>query len=177
MSEIAVGRRLLLCGIALCVGALLVRPQISSALVVRGDEMTMRANIPRALEFYRRAIWFDSSNGVAVDRFAFTAMMSHDRQDIGAAVAMTTTNLHRDPENRVLLFDRAMCERILDRQAQAERDFANLGRLARDPQAYTFAGFAAQRMGQSARAQRWWRLALSIRPSFVPAIRALARRA
>jgi tetratricopeptide (TPR) repeat protein len=153
----------------------MLRPQVSDALVVRGDEFLYRAQSARALSYYARALAIDPDNGAAADRFAFVALTSREPRAIAQSLREATAYLARHPGDAVVLMDRAMAYRAVGNARAALADFALAGARAADPRAFAFAGFMARQLGEAGLAARYWRAALALRPGFVPALRALAR--
>jgi tetratricopeptide (TPR) repeat protein len=169
-------RRTVLALLGIVVSAGILRPQISDALVVRGDEFLYRADAARALDYYRRALAVDGDDGAAVDRFAFVATMVRDARVNAEALRETSAYLQRHPDDAIVRMDRAMAYRAAGIARGALADFALVGARTNDPRALTFAGYAAQRSGDAALARRLWRAALALQPGFVAAKRALERR-
>jgi len=168
-------RRLALAAIGIAASALLLRPQLSEALVTRGDDFAYRGNLYRSAEMYHRALWWDPDNEVAADRIAFNALLVHRHDVASNAIATTTVFLSRHGTSSTILMDRALLLQIAHRYREAERDFAVVGREMRDPRALTFAGFAAYHAGAIDRARQHWRDAMAIDPAFVLARRAMKR--
>lgn len=168
-------RRCLVAAFALLVSAGIFHRQIADALVIRGDEMLYRSRPADALHYYRRALWFDGDDGVAVDRFAFAASLSGDRADLREAVACATRYLAGNAGDAVARMDRAMIYRRLGRAAEALDDFATTGIQTRDPRALSFAGFEAAALGDRGRARSLWQAALAVAPAFPAARHALQR--
>ena len=175
MTAIPLYRRILSIAIALALATCLLRAQISSALVVRGDDFSVRGDATRAARYYSRALWFDERDGVAIDRLAFAAVMTHRPVRMLAALTLVSKYLKAVPNDRAVLMDRAMTEDSLGAYGAAERDYARLGALASDARAYTFAGFGALHSGSLARARIWWKRAVALDPHFLPPQRALER--
>lgn len=169
------GRRVALALGGIFISAAIMRTQLADALVVRGDGCLYRARPACAFRYYRRAMWFDSDNGLAVDRFVFVAMMTRDRAALDEGVGLASTYLRRHPDDSVVRMDRAMVYRAAGRNARALLDFAIVGRHTHDARALTFAGFAAKSIGQRARAKTFWLAALAFAPGFPPARHALDR--
>lgn len=175
MKELPASRRL---GLALCgivVSACLLRAPVADALVVRGDGCLYRSRPVAALRYYRRAIWIDANDGSAVDRFVFVAMTLRDRVALRAGIAFASRYLTRNRDDAVVRMDRAMAYRIVGQPARALGDFAIVGRSAKDPRAYAFAGFAANAVGRRNLARGFWRAAIAIEPRFPVARHALDR--
>jgi tetratricopeptide (TPR) repeat protein len=168
-------RRTALALVGIGVAALILRPQISDALVVRGDEFLYRAEPGRALEYYRRAFEVDGDDGAAVDRFAFVASMRRDPRTNAEALRETSAYLERHPGDTTVRMDRAMTYRAAGIMRGALADFSLVGAWTGDPRAYTFAGYAALRCGDASLARRLWRAALTLQPGFAAAKRALRR--
>jgi tetratricopeptide (TPR) repeat protein len=154
----------------------LLRPQLSGALVMRGDDLLYQSRDGRALQFYRRALFVDPENAAAADRYVFVSLMGHGRSSLERAVVVASIFLARHVDDVTLLMDRALCERVLSRNQAAESDFLRAGLISHDARALVFAGYAALRAGGRSRARRWWRLALAMRSGYIPAERALRLR-
>jgi tetratricopeptide (TPR) repeat protein len=168
-------RRTLLALVGVGISAGLLRPQLSDALVVRGDEFLYRAQPAGALRYYRRAILVDGDDGAAADRLAFVATMVRDPNALAGAVRATTVYLHAHPDDDLVRMDRAMAYRAIGDARAAMDDFAIVGAHTGDPRALTFAGYAARRLGRRSLARRFWHAALTLHPGFPPALRALER--
>ena len=168
-------RKALVVAVALTVAAIALRPQISSALVVRGDELAYRGDVARALVMYGRAIAFDRNNESAVDRYTFEGALSHKPALERRAIGISSAYLRQDPQDATVLADRALCYAILRDYVRAERDFARAGELARDTRSLTFAGFAALRANRREAARTHFLSALHIDETYEPAARGLVR--
>ena len=168
-------RRTALALLGIAGAAWILRPQISDALVVRGDEFLYRADSRRALDYYRRALAVDGDDGAAADRFAFVAAMTRDPRANAEALRETSAYLQRHPDDSIVRMDRAMAYRAAGISRGALEDFSLVGARTNDPRAFTFAGYAAQRSGDAPLARRLWRAALALQPGFVAAKRALER--
>lgn len=174
-AELSSARRAALAGIGLAISFALLRPQLSAALVVRGDEMLYRGETAAALSFYRRALFFDRDETSAVDRVAFVTVMQHRRVPLESCMAVTSAYLRRH-QDATIVMDRALCELLLKYNAAAERDFAHVASMRRDARAFVFAGFAALHRRDRAQARHYWEEALDISPEYLPAVRALRLR-
>jgi tetratricopeptide (TPR) repeat protein len=168
-------RRTALAVLGVSIAASILRPQVSDALVVRGDEFLYRADWPRALDFYRRALVVDADDGAAADRFAFVATALRDRGARAEALRETSAYLQNHPDDAVVRMDRAMAYREEKNARAALADFALVGARTSDPRAFVFAGYAAESGGDAPLARRFWRAALSLQPGFIAARRALER--
>ncbi len=169
-------RRCVLAVLGVAGAATILRPQISSALVVRGDEMLYMARTARALVLYHRALFFDPDNAAAADRYVFVSMTTHRRTALEDAVVLATSFLRRHNGNATILMDRALCNRSLGRQRAAELDFVRADMERKNAAALVFAGYAALRLGDPSRARHWWRMSLNEHPDYTPAEKALRRR-
>jgi tetratricopeptide (TPR) repeat protein len=176
VNDIPIGRRIALALTGVIVSAYLLRPQISQALVIRGDERLYRGSTIDALRYYRRAIATDPLDGSAVDRFVFSAVSVRKRSVVEEAIALSSAYLLRRTDDDVVRMDRAMAFRMLGDWRHAESDFELAGRRERDATALTFAGYAALAAHRRLRATILWREALAVDGQFVPARRALASR-
>lgn len=175
MRPIPVTRRLALAIIGIVIAATVLRPQLSDALVLRGDGCLYRGQSAAALRYYRRAMAIDAADGVAVDRFAFVAMTSHDSGALADAIAFATAYLSRHEVDEVVRMDRAMAYRATGDADRAMSDFADVGARTRDVRALTFAGYAARAAGRRERARAFWRSAIALAPGFPPALHGLQR--
>ena len=169
-------RRTALALLGIAAAAWILRPQISDALVVRGDEFLYRSDSKRALDYYRRALAVDGDDAAAADRFAFVAAMTRDVRANAEALREASAYLRRHPDDAIVRMDRAMAYRAAGYSGAALADFSLVGALTNDPRAFTFAGFAAERSGDPRLARRMWRAALALQPGFVAAKRALGRK-
>ncbi len=168
-------RRVLVAAIGIGVSAVLLRPQISSALVVRGDELNYRGETAPARRLWQRAIAWDSNDREAVDRLCFSEIMSHSPGLLEHSVATATAYLDGHRGDALILADRALALEILGKFAQAEVDFSLAGRATQDVRTLTFAGFAAIHAGHRAFARQLFSEATRVDPHFLPASRGLAR--
>lgn len=173
MPHMTIWRRLMLAAIGIAASAIVLRPELSAALVVRGDDMLYRADSAAALSFYRRAFLLDGNNAVAVDRYVFVSMITHRKRKIEDGITIASRYLAKHAFDPIVVMDRAMCERLLHDDRAAEKDFARVGRTRRDPRALVFAGYAALRRGDRQAALGYWHNALLISRRYVPALRAL----
>jgi Tfp pilus assembly protein PilF len=168
-------RRLAVASTGITLAAILLRGQISSALVVRGDDLNYRGDGARARLMYTRAIAVDPSNGVAVDRFAFAAVIAHRQELRTPAIRVATAYLRRHPNDSRVLTDRALLYQAEQAYVQACRDFSSAAMLDGDVQAFTFAGFDALHAHLPRLASADFARALASDPHFIPARRGLER--
>jgi tetratricopeptide (TPR) repeat protein len=175
MREIPLTRRLLLAGLGIAITACLTRAQIADAIVLRGDECLYRSKPESGLRYYRRALWVDAGDGVAVDRFLFVAMTLRDGTALRDGIRAASSYLEENPHDDVVLLDRAMAYRALGQSADALADFSLIGSRRADARALTFAGYEARALGRSILARSLWRRALRIDPRIVAARHALER--
>ena len=175
MRAIPVWRRLALSAFALMISTLLLRGQISSAIVLRGDQEAYVGNGAHANALYLRALYVDPHNAVAVDRFAFGSLSGHRPAIMRHGLRVASRYLSEAPRDTIVLMDRALLEEALARFADAKRDFGRVASLRGSAQAYTFAGFAALRAGDRKGAVAYWRVAARIDASYLPARIALTR--
>jgi tetratricopeptide (TPR) repeat protein len=176
VNDIPIARRFVLALTGVLVGGYLLRPQVSEALVIRGDERLYRGSAADAMIYYRRAIEADPLDGAAVDRLLFGAISLRDRRIVRDAIQPASAYLRRRPNDDVVRMDRAMAFRLLGDWGRAADDFQRAGLRERDATALTFAGYAALAMHQKARALALWRSALSVDSRFVAARHALRAR-
>lgn len=167
-------RSLMLIAVACSATVLFAHRQLSTALVARGDALAY-AGSAHALDIYRRALTFDATNTVAVDRLAFRALLSHDRAEMSEAVRMTSAVLRFRADASEVRMDRALCLQLLGRYAAALSDFESAGVSQRDPRALLFAADDARKLHRNAQAHRLLLAALVVDPHFGPARLALAR--
>jgi tetratricopeptide (TPR) repeat protein len=175
MNAVPAARRAVLAALSLAIAAPLFHGQIADALVVRGDEALYRARPPQALQYYRRALWFDPDSAPAVDRFAFVAMSLHDAPSLAAAAVVASRYLVRHRDDVVVRMDRAMAYRALGARREALADFAAVGLATGDARAFAFAGDEAWRLGELQLARTFWRRALILSPGMPIAVHGLAR--
>lgn len=168
-------RRLMLAAFALMTAALLLRTQISSALVTRGDTLSYWGLQQEARNAYARALVFDPANDVAADRFAFNAVTSHERAVIADAVSVLNRALDREPYSSVLRMDRAMAYHQLGNYRPAIADFFVVAKDTRDPRALMFAAFDERRLRRLDASRRLLRQAVALDPDYLPAVRAFAK--
>ncbi|HVA27563.1 MAG TPA: hypothetical protein VNF68_05255 [Candidatus Baltobacteraceae bacterium] len=168
------GRRCGLVVVAIALATMLLRAQISSAFVTRGDDLSYSGNPTRSREMYERALLADPRNRVAADRYAFSAMMSHQMPLLVSAIAELDRALTREPHDLALRMDRGLCEQAAHRFPDAVRDFAYVGRSAHDPRALTFAALDVASVDRR-RARAYLIEAVGYDPRFEPAVRDLHR--
>ena len=168
-------RRFSVAVFAIAISALLLHGQISSALVLRGDEFAYRGDAARALQMYRRAIAIDGENENAVDRLAFQGAITHRPDLVRESVATASAYLNRHPLAVPILWDRALSLQLLGHFRGAEHDFALAGIKAGDARSLTFAGFAALHAKDRGAARQHFLRALAVDPQYAPAARGLER--
>ena len=168
-------RRIALATVAVAVSGVLLRGQMADALVVRGDEFLYRSDSRAALRYYRRALRFDATNAVALDRLLFVATILRDRVGMRDGVQRAAAYLERRPDDDAIRMDRAMAWRALGKSAFAWIDFGVVGYRTRDARALALAGFAARDAAREVAARRLWRAALTLAPGMPAASHALAR--
>jgi hypothetical protein len=161
--------------LALVISACLLRAQISSAVVTRGDDLAFWGNEHAAVGKYSLALWIDANNDIAADRFAFAAVRVHDPVLMSEAIRITAKALSANPLNETLIMDRALCLHAGGSYARAATDFATVGRLRRDARALTFAALDLQRIHRTSEARALLRTAIAYEPGFLPARRAFER--
>lgn len=175
MSRSSGARRLLIAVIAVVAAGLILRPQLSTTLVMRGDEFTAQNKLDRATAMYARALLFDDANGAAMDRLVFTAILRHDRTILRAAISRASSYLQGHPTDAVVRSDRALAFQVLRDFRRAQVDFAQTGDQLHDARLLTFAALDAARNGDRAQARRFLRRAVQYDRTFLPARRALER--
>lgn len=174
MIETVCGR-LSLAFLSLAIGLVFFRGQLADTLIVRGDDLLIQNAYSSAAQHYHRALWFNGTSAVAVDRLLFVALQQRTPEALRSAVALASQYLRNRPEESAVLSDRALCYLKLHNYAAAYVDFSRAAAATRDPQRYTFAGWAARRNGKFYQAAAMWRRALRIRPGYQPAAVALAK--
>jgi tetratricopeptide (TPR) repeat protein len=167
-------RRYALACVAVALGALLFHGHIADALITRGDDRLLAGDTRGAERFYQRALVIDRGSIVAADRLAFALVMQHTKKDERSAIAIATAALSLH-ESDVLLADRALAEQLLRRWADAARDFARAGAIAKDARYESFAGRLSLKAGNADAARKHFVLALRDDPGFAPARAALER--
>jgi tetratricopeptide (TPR) repeat protein len=175
IEPISPGRRVLVVATALAISAVLFHHQIASALVTRGDEFLVRANLARASIFYARALAFDPTSVLAADRMAFASYQLRTPEALLSSIRIVTTTLQAHPNEPYLLYDRGVCYRDLGLFHEAQSDFALAGVTTHDPRMLQLAGWAAFHAGNRNAARIYWRNALRLDPRFELARRALMR--
>jgi Tfp pilus assembly protein PilF len=170
-------RRVALTAGSLAVAAVLLRPQLSQALVVRGDEFLVRSDAAGALVRYERALAIDPRNANAADRAVFAGMERHTPEALVRAVRTADAYLRIDPNDSTVLADRALCLLVRRKYDAAARDFEAAAAATSDARYYVFAGWARLRAGDARGARSMWTRALHLHPGFRPAEIALAEQA
>jgi tetratricopeptide (TPR) repeat protein len=173
MTELPLLRRIGLIVFAIGVVAFVLRPQLSSALLTRGDALAFWGQASDARRLYARALAFDPNNVVAADRYAFSAAISHDADLSDAGVVIATRTLQHAPHDASLLMDRALCYQHLRRYAEAIADFERSAMTSHDPRALMFAAIDERRLHGERQAHRLLLEAVALDPRFTPARRAL----
>ena len=164
---ISLQRRLAIATVSIAICAMLFRAQLSVAVVGRGDGFLQRGQLARAMTYYKRALWIDRSSTLAADRFAFVGYQIRTQLVLQEAIAVSSRALLDSPNDVQLLFDRAMCHRLLHQDREALRDFSHVATVTHDPRMFRFAAWAAYRTGQKRLALLYWQLALARDPSSV----------
>jgi tetratricopeptide (TPR) repeat protein len=167
-------RRICVAAAALAISAALFRPQLSDALVSRGDDALYRGRMDRALAFYERALAVDPQSSTAADRSMFLLIQRRRRDALNEAVRIGRSIPPRARDVRIQA-DLGLCYLRLGSFAAAASAFAGAARIANDPAYFTFAGWSAYRAGRSAQARAMWTRALSLHPGFAPAVFAMRR--
>lgn len=123
-------RRFEVAAAALAIAAVLFRPQLADALVVRGDELLYKNARTQALARYERALWIDPDNGTAADRYVFVSLQTHTPAALGLGVDTARAYLRRHPDDAAVLGDLALCmlaeRRVRDARVDFERAAAIL---------------------------------------------------
>jgi tetratricopeptide (TPR) repeat protein len=167
-------RRLAMAAAAIAVSGLIAHRQISTMLVQRGD-VALVSHAAHASSLYRRALFFDPGDMVAVDRLMFLALLSHNATQLHEAMSLAATELERHPGDSAIRMDRALCEQVLRRYDDAENDFETVGRHQRDARALLFAADDESRLGHASRALALLETARLAEPGFIPVTVAIRR--
>ena len=175
VSTVSTVRRVCVAAVAVALTGLIVRPQLSLSLALRGDDDAARSDTRAAWGHYERALLVDPDNGVAVDRLLFSALMAHDVPRLRLEIERASTYLRSHPSEAAVLADRALAYHVLHEYARASSDFALAGERTKDARALTFAALDARRADMKERSALLIRRAVRIAPSFIPARRALER--
>jgi tetratricopeptide (TPR) repeat protein len=158
----------------LLVSAVLFRPQVADALIVRGDDYLYRGDTGAALERYRRALAVWPLSETAADRYVFLEMQRNTADSLRSGVRVATRYLANRSSSSVILFDRALCYLHAKQYALAQRDFVRAANASRGAEALVFAGWAAHHRGDRMAARLLWTRALRMQPHYRPALVALA---
>jgi hypothetical protein len=145
----------------------LCRHQISNMLVERGDVAAI-SHPAHAVVLYHRALALDGENTVAADRLIFRGLMSHDAKGLRDAVELGRVELKRSPGDTASQMDMALCEQVLRRFNDAERDFEAVGVKTRDARALLFAADDEAKLRNVRRQMQILRLARHLDPNFIP---------
>lgn len=175
MSASTVTVRLVLTVFAIACSAVLLRGQLSSALVTRGDAFAYWGERDEARVMYARALFFDERNRVAADRYVFDAALSKKELVVRNGVAVANAYLARVPDDAAVLMDRAMCYQREGSLRSAIADFERAGRYQADPRALMFAALDERALGHRLRARVLLRAATALDHHFAPARLELAR--
>lgn len=160
--------------VALLLAGMLFRPQITDALIVRGDDYLYRGDPTRAIDRYRRAITIWPGSETAVDRYVFLELQQNTQPSLRDGEIAAAQFLSRHADDATILSDRALCFLHEKRYALAEADFEHAARVTHTAQNYVFAGWAAQHAGRTSAARAFWSRALAVQPRYRPALIALA---
>lgn len=121
----SLARRSTLVGISLILTAFVARGSVALALVARGDDVLASGNAVGATRYYDRALMVDPRSTEALDRYAFVALMSHDRRREDRAITVLNERLAAAP-NAALLFDVAALNLHRKNFRVAHSEFARL---------------------------------------------------
>ena len=169
VAQISLLSRLAIAFISLVLCLALFHDQLSLALVARGDVFLRRGNLVRSQIYYGRVVLLDSHSVLAADRFAFVGYQIRTPRSLADAISVSSAALVIEPGNVELLYDRAMCFRLLHRDSDALADFQRAAGKSHDARMYRFAAWAAYRTGLRRKALSFWQLAQTLDPhSIVP---------
>jgi tetratricopeptide (TPR) repeat protein len=166
-------RRLGMALTAVAAAGLLLRGEISGALVVRGDEMLVRNDYRGASARYLRALAFAPDSDVAVDRLLFAAMQDRSPAMLSEGISIASRYLRDRPASATVLFDRGLSLLLVKAYRRAFFDFRAAAIITGDPQQFVFAGWAAKRAGSPGIAIALWKRAIALRHRYRPALLAL----
>ena len=175
MSARLFARRVGLIMIALVLSSVLLRSQLASALVTRGDDLVFWGNERAALAKYEIAVRIDPSSAAAADRFAFTAIRMHQPALLRRAVRFIDIALAPRASDPMLGLDRALCLHALGSYAEAAAAFSAVGVRTRDARALMFAALDLERIHRGAEARSLLKSAVALDPGFMPARHDLLR--
>lgn len=173
MTELSLGRRLAVAAAGVACAAVLLRTQVGSSLITRGDDLARAGDVTGAVRAYTRATQFDSHSAAASDRLAFTLLMRRGRGDAARAFAIAGATLQVAPGDAALHADRGFAAERLGRWRDAERAFAAAADAARDPRYAHLAARMAQHSDDPAATRLHLHAALAIDPRYAPARAAL----
>lgn len=128
--------------LAVAVSAFLFRGQISTAVMLRGDDLLARGDAAGALSKYRRAITLDPANGAALDRVLFAALQHRSPGTLAEVLNRANAYLSAHPGDAAVLQDRALCRLMLGKRALAAGDLERAAHLSHDAQVAVFAEIA-----------------------------------
>jgi hypothetical protein len=166
-------RRWSLIALAVVSSGTLLHGQLSTMLVERGDALSY-TNAGAAAQLYRRALWFDRANAVAVDRLLMRAVVSHDPLALRSAERIGRSALAQH-DNATLRMDYALVLQVERRYAQAATEFSIVASATSDPRAYLFAADDLRRIGSVKQGHLLLLRARRLAPSFHPLLAAIAR--
>ena len=106
IEPMGVSRRLILSIVGLAIGGVLLHHVIAVGLVSRGDDVLRAGSSNDAVRYYRRAMWFDPSWRVPVERVTFDMAEVGDRRLIAYGRQVAGAFLARDPTADTIRFDR-----------------------------------------------------------------------
>ncbi len=124
---------------------------------------------------YQRALFVDPHNGVAADRYAFAAAISHDPTLERAGVLVASRYLMTSPDDASVLMDRALCYQHLRAIRAAIMDFERAAGLSHDARALLFAALDERLLNHFDRARALLRRATLFDHTFQPLRRDIAR--
>lgn len=168
-------RRVGLIMIALVLSSVLLRSQLASALVTRGDDLVFWGNERAAVAKYELALRIDPNSSTAADRFAFAAIRMHHPVLLRQAVRFIDIPLARHPSDPILELDRALCLHALGSYSEAAAAFFAVGLRTHDARALMFAALDLERIHRGAEARALLRSAVAFDPGFMPARHDLLR--
>ena len=88
---------------------------------------------------------------------------------------MASAFLETNPSSAEILFDRGLCNLLLKHYSNALSDLRATAMMTSDPERFVFAGWAAKRAGDESAAIHLWKIALTLRQAYLPAVAALRK--
>jgi tetratricopeptide (TPR) repeat protein len=164
--RIASERRFALAVASLLVAYALLRPVVATAVVARGDQFLMRADLTGASRYYMRALRVDSDCEVAVDRYLFSQLQMRGDDALRGASRIADMYLRSHASASRIRLDRALVLWARGADTAAASDFMRVAGEARDFRYYALAAHAALRAGDRSLARAAFAQALQLEPRY-----------